>query len=171
MTLRMLAGFAVLVPTLWAVDPTPLNVKPGQWQNTVITETNGQLPIPQEALDKMSPEQRARIEQAMKARMGPGAAPHVTQSCMTKEKLSKPFILDRDGCRANFTVSSSSRQEIQMECEMQGGKQTGTWHIDAPDPENVKGSMQMAVSNAGRTMKINSTFTAKWLGPTCTESK
>jgi hypothetical protein len=57
-----------------------------------------------------------------------------------------------------------------MECEVGGGKQVGTLKLEAPDSSTVKGSMQMAASNGGRTMNVNSIFSAKWLGPACTES-
>jgi hypothetical protein len=57
-----------------------------------------------------------------------------------------------------------------MECEMGGGKQVGTLKFEAVDSSTVKGSMQMTVSNGGRTMNMNSTFSAKWLGSACTES-
>jgi hypothetical protein len=31
--------------------------------------------------------------------------------------------------------------------------------------------MEMVASSGGRSMNVNSTFSAKWLGPVCTESK
>jgi hypothetical protein len=57
-----------------------------------------------------------------------------------------------------------------MECEIGGGKQLGTLKLETIDSSNVKGSMQMTASNGARTMNVNSTFVAKWLGPACTES-
>ena len=47
---------------------TPLNVKTGEWEATITNETSGQMPIPQEMIDKMTPEQRAKMEAMMKAR-------------------------------------------------------------------------------------------------------
>jgi hypothetical protein len=51
----------------------PLNVKTGLWQVTEISTTSGLPPIPasmQARLDKMTPEQRAKLEAAMKGRVG-----------------------------------------------------------------------------------------------------
>lgn len=51
----------------------PLNVKTGLWQVTEISTTSGVPPLPagmQARLDKMTPEQRAKLEAAMKGRSG-----------------------------------------------------------------------------------------------------
>ena len=37
---------------------TPLNVQPGLWETTSVTERSGMPPIPADALAKMPPEQR-----------------------------------------------------------------------------------------------------------------
>lgn len=149
---------------------TPLNVKPGEWESTLTNETTGQLPIPQEMIDKMSPEQRAKMEAMMKARGMQGARTTVTKSCVKKEDLDKPFGHENKSCKQSIVTSSATKQEIHMECEMGGGKQVGTLTFEAVDSSTVKGSMQMTASNGGRTMNMNSTFSAKWLGPACTES-
>ena len=163
---------ALSCATAWAADPTPLNVKTGEWESTLTTATAGQLPIPQEMLDKLTPEQRAKMEAAMKARNGQGAT-NTHKSCLKKEDLDKPFGTDeqRKSCKQTFVTSSASHQEIHMECELGGGKQSGTLKLEAVDSSNVKGSMQMVASNGGRTMTVNTSFSSKWLGPVCTESK
>ena len=149
---------------------TPLNVKTGEWESTITSDTSGQLPVPQEMIDKMTPEQRVRMEAMMKARGMQGARTTVTKHCVKKEDLDKPFGNDNKACKPNIVSSSSTKQEIHMECEMGGGKQVGTLKFEAVDSGTVKGSMQMTASNGGRTMSVNSTFSAKWLGPACTES-
>jgi hypothetical protein len=164
---------ALFCATAWAADPTPLNVKTGQWESTITSETAGQLPIPQEMLDKLTPEQRAKMEAAMKARSAQGARTNTYKSCLKKEDLDKPFGSDeqRKSCKQTFVTSSGTRQEIHMECEIGAGKQTGTLKLEALDSGTVKGSMQMVASNGGRSMNVNSSFSSKWLGPVCTESK
>lgn len=167
----LLAATLFCAATLVA-QTTPLNVKTGEWESTMITETSGQLPIPQAALDKMTPEQRVKMEAAMKSRSGGDARPVVRKQCIKKEDLNKPFA-GRDenkACKQTILTSSATRQEIHMECEMGGGKQVGTLKVDALDSSPVKGSMQMTASNGGRTMNVNSTFSGKWLGPACKDS-
>ncbi len=149
---------------------TRLNVKTGEWESTLTNETSGQLPVPQEILDKMTPEQRAKMEAMMKARGMQGPRTTVTKSCVRKEDLDKPFGNDNKSCKQTIVTSSATKQEIHMECEMGGGKQVGTLKFEAVDSSTVKGSMQMTASNGARTMNVNSTFSAKWLGSACTES-
>ena len=51
----------------------PLNVKTGLWQSDDRLPTSGLPPLPadmQARLDKMTPERRARMEAAMKGRLG-----------------------------------------------------------------------------------------------------
>jgi hypothetical protein len=56
-----------------------------------------------------------------------------------------------------------------MECTREGGKATGTIKMEAVDSENIKGSMQMTVTNGEHTMNMNYTFASKWVGPVCSE--
>lgn len=153
-----------------AAQTTPLNVKTGEWESTIASETSGQMPLPQEMIDKMTPEQRAKMEAMMKARGMQGPRTTVTKHCVKKEDLDKPFGNENKSCKPTIVTSSATKQEIHMECDMGGGKQVGTLKFEAVDSSTVKGSMQMTASNGGRTMNINSTFSAKWLGPACTES-
>lgn len=161
---------ALLYAAAGAAQTTPLNVKTGEWESTLTNETSGQLPVPQEMIDKMTPEQRARMEAMMKARGMQGPRTTVTKHCVKKEDLDKPFGNENKSCKRSIVTSSATKQEIHMECEMGGGKQVGTLKFEAVDSSTVKGSMQMTASNGGRIMNINSTFSAKWLGPACTES-
>ena len=149
---------------------TPLNVKTGEWESTMTNETSGQMPIPQEMIDKMTPEQRAKMEAMMKARGMQGPRTTVTKHCVKKEDLDKPFGNENKSCKPTIVSSSATKQEIHMECEMGGGKQVGTLKFEAVDSSTVKGSMQMTASNGARTMNVNSTFSARWLGAACTES-
>jgi len=150
---------------------TPLNVKTGEWESTMTSDTSGQLPVPQEMIDKMTPEQRAKMEAMMKARGMQGPRSTMTKSCVKQEDLDKPFGHENKSCKQTIVSSSATKQEIHMECDMgAGGKQVGTLKFEAVDSSTVKGSMQMTASNGARTMNANSTFSAKWLGPVCTES-
>jgi len=161
---------ALFCATAWAAD-TPLNVKTGEWEATVTGESTGQIPIPQEKLDKLTPEQRAKLEAAIRGLGGPRTS--VYKTCVRKETLDKPFGNEgaQKSCKRTIVTSSPTRQEIQMECENATGKQTGTFKVEALDSGNVKGTMQMTVSSGARAMNINSTFSAKWLGPVCSESE
>jgi len=144
-----------------------LNVKPGQWEATVTSQMTGLPPIPQEVLDKMTPQQREMMEQRMKGNQTPRTT--TSKSCITKEQIEKGFDVGEDdkACTRTVISSTSTKQEIKIECNRDNNKSTGTIRIEASSPESVKGSMQMSMTSGGRSMNMNSTFTSKYLGPTC----
>jgi hypothetical protein len=170
---NILLGLVVFAGSaLWAADTiTPLDVKLGQWESTLTTESTGLPPIPPELLDRLPPEQRAKMEERLKANASKGPKTTTHKSCLKKEDLNKAlsFGNEEKSCTRTIVTSNRSKQEIHMDCAIGGGKQTGTIRVEAISSENVKGSTEMTMTGAGRTMNMNSTFTAKWLGPTCSE--
>jgi hypothetical protein len=166
-----LVSAALFASAALAPGATPLDVKTGEWETSMTSESTGPLPIPQEVLDKMSPEQRARMEQAMKARSAKGPRTITERSCVRKETLENPFNSseERSSCKQTVVASTRTTQEIHMECEADGGKQSGTFRLQAVDSGNVKGTVQITAANGSRTMNINNTFAARWIGPTCSE--
>jgi Protein of unknown function (DUF3617) len=176
LTKRFLIGLTILLgSTLWAADFRALDVKTGQWETTLSGQTSGMPTIPPEALSRLTPEQRAKVEAAMGAR---GAKPIVSTSCMTKEKLQQAWNTGQEtmkACTTSLTTSSSSKQEIHVECNREGSKSSGVVKVEAVDSEHIRGSMQMTATTTGsegpHTMNMNYTFTSKWIGAACTESK
>lgn len=165
---------SALCSVVRAADFRPLDVKTGQWENTLSGQTTGLPPIPEEVLSKMTPEQRARMEAVMQSRSGQGQKATAAKSCLTKDKLDKAFAVGDESiksCTRTLSSSSGSEQEIRIECNREGMKSTGTVKVKAVDSENVKGSMQMTVAHGDHTMNMNYTFAARWIGPVCTESK
>jgi hypothetical protein len=162
------AGLAVCAAAWAADDVTPLNVKPGYWETTRTTARSGQLPVPPELLAKMTPEQRARIEERMKASAAEGPQTRVTKNCLTKETLAKAFGLsDNPSCKRTIVTSSPSRQEFQLECTSAQTTSSGTVQVEAPDSEHANGKTKMSVTRGGQTMTMESTFSSKWLGAEC----
>lgn len=157
---------------LWAADFRALDVKTGQWETTVTGQMTGVPAIPAEVLARLTPEQRAKMESAMGAR---GAKPIVTTSCKTKEKLNQAWTTGQNNsksCTTTLTGSSSSKQEVHLECNQDGAKTSGTIKVEAVDSEHIRGSFQMtAASDGNHQMNMNYTFTSKWLGEACTEPK
>jgi hypothetical protein len=170
MLARILLGLLLVFPFVLQSDTavTPLNVKLGLWQTTVTTNMAGLPAIPDSALAQLPPDQRAKIEAAMKQVSG---QPMTTKSCMTKDKLEKSegFRNAPKSCTYTVVSSTSSKLEMKLECAQNGMKMTGNVHVEAVDSGNVKGSMQMNTSGNGsaNTMNMNSTFTSKWLGAPC----
>jgi hypothetical protein len=162
----------LLCSALWAANLQALDVKTGQWETTTSGQMTGMPSIPPDALAKLTPEQRAKIESAMGAH---GAKPMVSTHCLTKEKIEQAWNTGQSmakNCTTTLTSSSSSKQEVHMECNQNGSKTVGTVKVEAVDSEHTRGSFQMtAASDSGHTMSMNYTFTSKWLGAACIEAK
>jgi len=94
----------------------PLNVKTGTWQTTWTTTVSGLPPIPQDMLNRMTPDQRARVEAAMKNMASGTPRTRTSQTCLTKEQLQKDPFNDRKSCTETVLTSTGSGMEVQEEC-------------------------------------------------------
>ncbi|SPE28716.1 hypothetical protein SBA6_1110002 [Candidatus Sulfopaludibacter sp. SbA6] len=172
---RISLAFALLsCSAIWAADTVqPLNIKPGLWETTRTMKTSGQLLMPLEAREakaRMPPEQRAKAEEVMKEYANMAAKPTVHRDCLKKEDLDKPLIKLEDigeSCTRTILAASASKQEMRLQCTADGkaGAQNFSFRLDVIDSENFKSSMQGTASDGTGTMGMNSTVTAKWIGP------
>lgn len=80
---------------LWAADRVqPMDVKAGLWEVTKTTATSGQIPAG--LLGKLTPEQRARLEERMNARSVQSQKPITYKTCVTQEQINKGFSFAED---------------------------------------------------------------------------
>jgi Protein of unknown function (DUF3617) len=151
----------------------PLDIKLGLWEATKNSQVTGTPPVPPEVLARLTPEQRAKLEEAMKARASQGPTTRTSKSCITKEKINDQHVFDegRTSCTRTVVTSTSNKLEMQIECVDAGIKRSGTFWVEAINSENVKGSVRLVSSSNDRTTNINSNFTAKWISPDCGETK
>jgi uncharacterized protein DUF3617 len=151
-----------------ADNPTPLNAKPGLWEVTSTSERSGMPPIPADALAKLPPEQRARIEAQLK-----GTATTTTkQSCFTQEDVGKGFGWNNPatGCKQTIVSSTGSKLEAKWECEG-AQKGSGTMKIEAPDSSHVNSVIDISMGANGHVMNMHVTTSAKWLANSCGDVK
>jgi Protein of unknown function (DUF3617) len=171
MSRRMLAPVIV---TLWTIGtlggllPAPLldvhaesfNVKPGAWEMTVTTVTSGMKLSPERSA-KMTPAQRAQMEQMMNAQEG---KPHTmtSRSCITPEDLSQ----DEDTavrCKLKVLSKSSSKLVLDQLCP---GPPSSTTHftIEAKTPERIAAIGNRSETGSGKSrLEIK----GKWLDTGC----
>lgn len=146
---------------------TPLNVKPGLWESSVNSQMSGLPGIPEETLAKMPPEQRARIEAAMKGATGP----RTFQSCMTADSIRKSAAFgdsSSSSCKRTLVSSSSTSAVYHIECANGKMSSVGDGHVEVTGPDSVKGETVMKSTLAGgRTSTMNVTFTSHWVGSDC----
>jgi len=149
----------------------PLNVKPGLWESTTTSNTDGQMPIPADLLSKLTPEQRAKFEARMKSNSTSRTNTFTHKNCETKEKLAEQPFDDKNECKQTLLTSTSTEAEIKMSCQFGDVTSTGTMKIHVLSPERVQGSGQMTSNGGGHTMNVNTSFSAKWLGSSCGGTK
>jgi hypothetical protein len=145
----------------------PLHIKTGLWEVTI--KMNGTLPIPPEMLAKMSPEQRAKIEERFKAQMGE----NTYKECLTKEKLEKNamFEKDREGCTRTVGTATGSKVDVHLTCDKKGNNIDIALLIEALNSETVKGTTHITSNGGTSAFNMTSTFNGKWVGASCGDVK
>ncbi len=169
--LALFALAGLLLATPGPASAQALNIKLGLWETTTTIQMSGAPPID---TSKMTPEQRARIMGALEASRKRGATPHTRRSCMTKDKLAKDLLQDKNdrSCKETVIASSSTAFAVRMACSSEGGgTSSGEWHFEATTPEQVTAIGQFTIEKAGNKMTSTSTLTGKWLGASCGDVK
>ena len=159
-------------PNLSKLEIQPLNVKPGLWETTTTYKRSGAPPISPEMLAKLTPEQRARLEQRMNANSAASSNTVTDQHCVTKEDVEKAdFGQGKGDCTYTIQTSTSTHGKGTYSCIMEGMKVNGALDITAPDPEHIQGSSQGSLNGGSRTMNVESTFASKFLSASCGNTK
>jgi hypothetical protein len=175
--------FALVLFSLTAVAAADnFNIKPGLWETTTSSQSQGTPAIPPEQqaqMEKMrasmSPEMRAKIEAAQKK--ANSGAPHVQKSCVTKEDLNKPLAFDSgraDGnCTKTVLKSTSNAQEVRIDCSSDRYKSTGIARFTAPNPETFNGTIESTLTPVGKgaPITVKTSASGKWLGSDCGDVK
>jgi hypothetical protein len=167
----LLAVMAIYCAGFAAADGmSSLNVKEGLWEVSVTHSMSG-MPsapnIPPDALAKMPPDQRAKIEAMM------GGKPTVTRQCVTKEKLQQhtAFSNARGDCTYNVTNSTATKVEAKFHCTDKGGASDGNYLMEATGLDSVKGTAHIVTNADGHNMTMDFTITSKYLGAACGDVK
>jgi hypothetical protein len=150
---------------------TPLNVKTGLWQNTATTTVTGGLGIPPEMMSRLTPEQRARYEAAMKSHANGTPRTRTYKSCLTQKQLNEDPFADpnRKEMKCQQTVIKSTGSDLEVREQCGEGTSNGDVHIKfhAIDSEHVVGSGETTATMGGRTMHSTMKMEFKWVGATC----
>jgi hypothetical protein len=97
MRLIPLLALVTLSTATGAADKVrPLNVKLGLWEVTTTVMASEEIPIPAGLLEKLTPEQRARVEERIEARSSQAAKVTRRKFCLTGEQLNKGPIFGQD---------------------------------------------------------------------------
>ena len=152
---------------------TPLNIKPGLWESTRTIQTTGAMPIPAELMNRLTPEQRARMEERMKAHSSGHSNTTTEKHCVTKEDLEKDRLklAEAKECTTTVLNSTSSSVRAKLVCDTEGMHASGNLELIAADPEHLNGSYHSTMNGNGHTMNVEGTWASKWLGASCGNTK
>ena len=173
--MRLIAILAILTLSIavLAVDKVQsLHIKSGLWQVTTTRPTNSDLPIPDGLLEKLTPEQRERLEKRMKAQSSAPEKTTVTDQCVTAEHLKKgvPFGPIQTSCSRVGSTSTAGLLEMQMKCTDHNVTSEGVLRIEVVDSKKVKGAWRLHEPGS-RLKESVAFFTAKWMKATCTDKR
>jgi hypothetical protein len=151
----------------------PLNIKPGLWESTRTIKRTGQLPIPAEMLNRLTPEQRARMEERMNANSAAHSSTATDKHCITKEDLEKDRLklAETNECTTTVLNSTATNVKAKFVCETEGMQATGLLELVAADSEHLNGTYHSTANGEGHTMNVEGTWSSKWLGSSCANAK
>ncbi len=148
--------------------------KPGLWevQNTTKSPDMPKMPDMNEAMGKMSPEQRAMVEQMMKDRgVGIGAKPNSFRYCLTKQQAEGDVMPPADPetqCTHKISETSATSAKFSFSCKRKDGSSVeGEGRAFDLTPESYATTMNMRMQHEGRQMQMQSEQKGKWLGADC----
>lgn len=163
MTLRRIL-FAVAAMALTPLSHAEgFDIKTGAWEVTSATAMSG-MPIPKDALDKMPPAQRAKMEAAMAARAGKTNS-HTSTTCMTKQDLDRGQLMKSDDakCMRKVIAQTASHYEMEETCTGPDPSKTHA-KFDAKSAESYTAVMDRMQGEGG---KVHVEMTGRWLGAAC----
>ena len=165
--LRCVIAFAAAAPLCALADS--LNAKPGAWEITTTTLTQGML-IPADVLANMPPEQRDKIEKTMQARAGKPVT-RVRQSCITQQNLDEDIFITSDKgqgqCEKKVITKSANKLVLERICPAPQAL-TMKLSIEARTPESLVASTDLVQAGGG---KIHMDIKGRWLGASCSGIK
>jgi len=144
-----------------------LNVKLGLWEVTALTETRGMPPLPKELLNKLTPEQRRKMEADIKAEQAKGPEKDTDRECITQKDLEQPFeSANTKECKQTIVTTSRTSQEVRIACTgaIPG---SGLFKVSTPSPERMTGTLDLTLGQGAEAMTIKAQMQGRWLSADC----
>ena len=165
------SALSILPAFLIAAPPTP-PIKPGLWQAKMTSlDANGkELPSPQAAaMAKMTPEARARLAEAMKARgvMTPDDS-GATKVCLSKETFESgdwQQMAEQSGCTTNYSSQTGSTWKWHTSCAAMKSESDG--EIVFTNSENYRTKLTTIATVMGQQRTTTRVLQGSWLGADC----
>jgi hypothetical protein len=159
-----------------AAGPLPVPpVKSGLWEArmTSLDADGHELPRPEQAaMARMSPEAKARMADAMKARgLSLPDANGATKTCLTKEMFESgrwQQMASESGCTTNYSASGTT-WKFHSSCTAYKSESDG--EIVFNGAESYRTKVTTTATVGGKTKTSTRIVDAKWLGADCGDIK
>lgn len=166
---KILIVFAAAGTAVAAVA-APLNAKPGLWERTITRQMEGAPVAPVADRSKLTPEQRAQVEQMMAMRGATAPTTAVVRYCVTPEAaLHWDSFAREDGeetkCERKLEDESARSLRVSLACA--GGSQKGTVAFTAVDPERIRGTITWVRQEQSGERKTTIQMDSRWLSFDC----
>jgi hypothetical protein len=161
-----------------AAGPLPVPpVKPGLWEvkSSALDASGHEIAAPEQAaLSKLTPEARARMAEAMKARgVAMPDASGAIKACFTKETFASgqwQQMASEAGCTTNYSVASGSNWKWHSSCPPPRQSESDG-EVVFTNAESYRVKMTMTMTYAGKTNTSTRIIQAKWLAADCGDIK
>ena len=177
--IRLVASSALSCFALLAVAAGPLPVppvKPGLWEarmSALDADGHEMAPPEQAALSRLSPEARARMADAMKARgVSMPDTNGATKVCLTKEMFESgrwQQMASEAGCTTNYSTLSGTSWKWHSSCTALKSESDGEALFNSPESYRTKVTTTATVM--GKTNTSTRIVQGKWLGADCGDIK
>jgi hypothetical protein len=177
--IRLAASSVLSCVMLVAVAAGPLPVppvKPGLWEArmSALDADGHEMPRPEQAaMSRLSPEARARMAEAMKARgVSMPDANGATKVCLTKDMFESggwQQMASQAGCTTNISTLSSSNWKWHSSCTALKSESDGEAVFSSAESYRTKVTTTSTVM--GKTNTSTRIVQGKWLGADCGDIK
>ena len=147
-----------------------INFKLGLWVVKVQPQISGQMPMSDETLQKMSPEQRAKMEAMMQSVMAQMAKPRVYKECMTADKRAKGFSAGNESnpnCQSKVVTDTSTDLEVTHVCNGPDENSSTDMKFHVSGGDHMVGTVTGTMTRGGKTGSFTSNMEGQWLGSDC----
>ncbi len=164
--ISIIVAAVVVAPVASAAPP---DAEPGLWERTVTRQIEGAPVAPAADRSKLTPEQRARVEQMMSARAATAPTTSVVRYCVTPEAARQWDAFareDADDAKCERAVQEDSARSLRASLAC-GTRQKATIAFTAVDPGRVRGTITWVRQDEGGTRTTTIDVDSRWLSSDC----
>ena len=165
--LVFLTSFLLAVP---AMSATTLDIQPGLWERVTSVTIEGGAEPHGLNLERLTPEQRARIEERLAERSQPTT--RKTLQCVTPavvQEWSNFEAHERETPDCKRTFVEESPRHIRYTASCNGGRTTGEFEFTASAADRVDARMYVVERTDAGERRIRTVWQGRWLAASCGE--